>query len=224
MTASATPTKIQVPNDLGEYSRFVSHLLANKTHQEVVPQAVLLFLMQRELKSSKDLDLAKKGLFYGKDHQELERLRTFLQTSAAMQEYRKDIVPLLHSILGLRTEADELLALVVDMLEMACPDLDQNTYVRDKVIDEGGDVLFYLQAALNAVGSSIEEAMQKNRRKLVTRFPNGFTEQQAINPNKQAESKAQSQDRIYSQPQCTFVYCPNTELCRDDPAQCVNPR
>ncbi len=51
---------------------------------------------------------------------------------------------------------------------------------RDKIIKECGDTLWYIAQVLNAVNSSVEEAMKLNIEKLRKRYPDGhFTEKDA---------------------------------------------
>jgi NTP pyrophosphatase (non-canonical NTP hydrolase) len=44
-----------------------------------------------------------------------------------------------------------------------------------KVLDEAGDVCFYLTALLDAAGYTIEDAMRVNVAKLSARYPGGFS-------------------------------------------------
>ncbi|MBO7556309.1 MAG: nucleoside triphosphate pyrophosphohydrolase family protein [Alphaproteobacteria bacterium] len=46
---------------------------------------------------------------------------------------------------------------------------------RQKLIDELGDVCWYLSQAAMALGIGIEEIIEKNMQKIITRYPNGFS-------------------------------------------------
>ena len=46
---------------------------------------------------------------------------------------------------------------------------------RQKLIDELGDVCWYLSQASMALGIGIEEIIEKNMQKIITRYPNGFS-------------------------------------------------
>ena len=46
---------------------------------------------------------------------------------------------------------------------------------RQKLIDELGDVCWYLSQAAMALGIGIEDIIDKNMQKIVTRYPNGFS-------------------------------------------------
>lgn len=81
---------------------------------------------------------------------------------------------LVHYSLGLAGEAGE----IVDTVKKTLRD----GKVLDKVnlVEEAGDILWYLTNLLSAVDSSLEEAMKKNIAKLEARYPEGFTEQAGI--------------------------------------------
>lgn len=49
------------------------------------------------------------------------------------------------------------------------------------LVEETGDILWYLSILLDCVNSSFEEAMRKNIDKLRVRYPNKFTNSEAIN-------------------------------------------
>ena len=80
-----------------------------------------------------------------------------------------------NAVYGLNGESGE----VIDLLkkhEFQGHDLD-----RDKLIDEAGDVAWYLALLASALGVSLEEIMQKNVDKLKKRYPDGFDKDKSIN-------------------------------------------
>lgn len=77
---------------------------------------------------------------------------------------------LLHGALGISGEAGELLDAVKKHV-MYGKELD-----KVNVLEELGDICWYMAIALEAVGSSFEEIMQLNQDKLEKRYPGGFTE------------------------------------------------
>lgn len=94
----------------------------------------------------------------------------------------KRVARLLHGALGLCTEAGE----IQDALKrkvMYGKELDL-TNIKEEV----GDLLWYCALILDEVGSSFEEVMEMNIAKLKKRYPQGFTEQDALNRNLEAES------------------------------------
>ncbi len=118
-----------------------------------------------------------------------ERTRTFINP----EQYRDHIDPemyahmqsrLLHGMLGVCTEAGELQDVIKKHLIYGKP-IDLTN-----VMEECGDVLWYLALILHATGFTMEEAMERNIAKLKARFPDGFTEEKALNRNLDAEADA----------------------------------
>ena len=90
-------------------------------------------------------------------------------------DYASDFDMLRNAVYGLNGESGE----VIDLLkkhEFQGHDLD-----RDKLIDEAGDVAWYLALLASALGVSLEEIMQKNVDKLKKRYPDGFDKDKSIN-------------------------------------------
>lgn len=81
---------------------------------------------------------------------------------------------LLHAQMGLAGEAGELTDAIKKHIFYGKP-LD-----KENVREECGDILWYMALMLNEVGSSFEEVMSMNVSKLKTRYPDGFTEEDAI--------------------------------------------
>ena len=53
----------------------------------------------------------------------------------------------------------------------------------DKLIDELGDVLWYIAEACTGIGVTMEEVAKRNIEKLKKRYPNGFETERSINRN-----------------------------------------
>lgn len=90
-------------------------------------------------------------------------------------DYASDFDMMRNAVYGLNGESGE----VIDLLkkhEFQGHDLD-----RDKLIDEAGDVAWYLALLASALGVSLEEIMQKNVDKLKKRYPDGFDKDKSIN-------------------------------------------
>jgi len=103
-----------------------------------------------------------------------------------------ETVRLFHSFIGLTTEVGELQDLFKKKV------LYGKEIEKDKIVDELGDVMWYLGVACNALGVSLEEVMEKNWKKLSTRYGDKlqFTEQAALNKNKEAEWKAMNDGEV----------------------------
>lgn len=83
---------------------------------------------------------------------------------------------LMHWTIGLTNEAGELAGVVK---KLVCR-RTENTHtavdydLRAKILDEGGDVLWYLSQVGELVGVSIQDMMEHNIRKLKARHPEKF--------------------------------------------------
>ena len=51
---------------------------------------------------------------------------------------------------------------------------------RSHVVEECGDILWYISLTLHAVGSDMESCMKKNVDKLLRRYPDGFSAERSI--------------------------------------------
>lgn len=114
----------------------------------------------------------KKSLGNDRTDQGYQDLAESLVGNVMNGDYRT--LRLVHMALGIAGEAGE----VVDVIKktmMYGKDLD-----KEHVKEECGDMLWYMSNLLHEVGSSFEEVMQMNVDKLAKRYPNGFTEKDAI--------------------------------------------
>lgn len=96
--------------------------------------------------------------------------------------YRKD-AELLHAQLGITTEAGEFADIIKKYL-MYGKEVD-----RVNLIEELGDLTWYIGLAIQAVGSSWGEVFSTNIKKLATRYPERFKEHDAINRDLAKERK-----------------------------------
>lgn len=96
-----------------------------------------------------------------------------------------DNIRLLHAVIGMCTETGELQDAIKRKL-LYGKDLDTTN-----MIEELGDVMWYLGLACNVLGVSLEQVMETNWNKLKTRYGNKleFSENAAINRNKDLERK-----------------------------------
>lgn len=86
-----------------------------------------------------------------------------------------------HAAKGLVTEAAEIEDALKKSLVYGKP-LD-----KVNLVEEAGDVLWYLALLLRTLGSSFEEAMDKNVRKLEVRYGGQFSSQKALTRDLDAE-------------------------------------
>jgi NTP pyrophosphatase (non-canonical NTP hydrolase) len=89
----------------------------------------------------------------------------------------------LHGAIGLVGEAAE----VLDILKKTVyKSVKVDTA---KVVDECGDCLFYLAMILRSVGSSLDEAMTVNNKKLELRYGKTFSTEKFLNIDKTKEAQ-----------------------------------
>ena len=82
---------------------------------------------------------------------------------------------LLDGVLGIGGESGE----VLDVLKKA---LFQGHHLNhEKLIEEVGDVLWYMSLICSSLGYTLEDVAKKNIDKLIERYPNGFSTEASIN-------------------------------------------
>ena len=80
-----------------------------------------------------------------------------------------------NAILGLNGEAGELADLLKKHL------FQGHTLDRNKLIEEGGDLLWYIALLARGLNIELSEMADLNIMKLSTRYPNGFEKERSIN-------------------------------------------
>jgi NTP pyrophosphatase (non-canonical NTP hydrolase) len=168
------------------YSEFVGALASKERHTHLVPHRLFRLIATQALYDQEQLDALKKALFAGKHNHSLEATRKSYAMAPEAEDYPGVNMDLLHGILGLRTEADELLRLTVDARSY-------KTIDPQKVVDEAGDALFYIALQLRAVGKTLDDALDGNVAKLKVRYPEGYNSAvAAAEKNRDAEAAAQA--------------------------------
>lgn len=92
-------------------------------------------------------------------------------------------IRLLHGAMGLTTETGELMDALKKHL-MYGKDID---FIN--IQEECGDLFWYVALIADAVGFTFEDTFEKNIAKLKARYPNKFTEHDALNRNLDRERK-----------------------------------
>jgi NTP pyrophosphatase (non-canonical NTP hydrolase) len=98
-------------------------------------------------------------------------MNMYVYADAALRtarDERTELPPLWYLALGLNGEAGEVADLVKKFERHAKP------FDRQKMIDELGDVLWYLTVTAAAAGTNLVEVAKANVAKLEARYPNGF--------------------------------------------------
>lgn len=104
-----------------------------------------------------------------------EALKTESLDTKAINKRLSENNRLLHSALGVVTEASE----IADQIKKHVfygRELD-----RVNLFEETGDLFWYLAIIADELGFSFEEAMAKNLKKLKARYGNEFSQEKAIN-------------------------------------------
>lgn len=99
-----------------------------------------------------------------------EYQRLALRTASGIEQY--DLI--LNGVMGLNGEAGECIDIVKKHLFQGHP-LDT-----DKLLDELGDVLWYVAITADGIGVPFEDIMQHNIDKLRKRYPDGFDAERSI--------------------------------------------
>ena len=96
----------------------------------------------------------------------------------AYRTSRKDISPedhLMNAMLGLAGEAGECCDLVKKSR------FQDGRRIEEQLIDEAGDVLWYVAELASALGVSMDQIAVHNIEKLKKRYPDGFSEERSLN-------------------------------------------
>lgn len=96
-------------------------------------------------------------------------------------EYNKKSIDLLHAAMGMVTESGEFMDMMKKHIFYGKPQDEVN------LKEEIGDIMWYAAIALEALGSSFDEVMEKNIAKLQARYPEKFTTDKAVNRDLEKE-------------------------------------
>lgn len=169
--------------------------LSPQWHGDMVAKFRLMGALERSINALRELDLIKKTLFYGKDNDlagyhafasgsgvEPVKCGNLPETMALGRESNaEEMANLLHGVIGMATEAGELLELLDGMIKRTRP------FDKANLIEEVGDSKWYM-AILSRVGGFVwGDDERTNINKLRARFPMRFTEYDANNRNLAAE-------------------------------------
>ena len=87
-----------------------------------------------------------------------------------------EVKRVLHASLGITTEAAEISDIVKKFLMYG-----KGHLFDERIQEEIGDLLWYIAILCDVSGLSIENVMKWNIEKLEKRYPNGFSEESAVN-------------------------------------------
>lgn len=157
---------------------------AGTFHTDMVPDTDLINALIIAINALKDLDRIKKALFYRKPLPLDFYMENVLGTVDDGEPLRQQDMFIIHSILGIMTEAGELGEHLVNYIMSEPEDLEG---YKPNLVDETGDVLWYQAMLLRLLGTDFETTAGKNLAKLKARFPDKFEERLAIHRDEAAE-------------------------------------
>ena len=160
------------------YSEFVRSRVKSgeKIAEEMTPHkaAILETRCQRMVLEGDLLDMVKKYVFYNKQNEASDvLLPAKLVDKFPVLQLTKEQSELLHAASGVVTEGTELLDAISKHVFDGQP-LDE-----DNIIEELGDLCFYLEAAMQAIKMKRADIEELNMAKLFERYKDGYSDQQA---------------------------------------------
>lgn len=180
--------------DLKQYQAEAQNTKSNAFYGDAVALNVFIQRVKSAIVALHDLDEIKKALFYGKSYSHLIEGRRLNCNNLQLHNLSDNVdkgIDLLHAIIGKATEAGELLEALYKST------IDNHPIDRTNVMEEIGDGFWYDAIALTAIDehdSGFEQCAALNNAKLRKRFPNKFTETDAINRDLPAERKVLETD------------------------------
>jgi len=155
-------------------------------HDDLVTPSMLIDAIAEVSISAKHVDKIKKALFYGKQDEDL----AFTRQLKADETYGEVDINLIHAILGIYTEAAELLEILDVALRNKDTDMsyEELGQFENDLINEAGDTMWYQALLFKYLGTNFEEVGNLNIAKLRKRFPVKFTEDLAVNRDEAKEN------------------------------------
>lgn len=142
-----------------------------------------------------DLDVLKKKAFYGKGLADAP----FINTDVEYEEI-KPRLNAYHAMLGIATESGEIIERLLHSVSIdnatgiILPELTPEH--KANLIEEMGDIFWYLAILADSLGITFEEIQQLNIDKLKQRFPEKFTQAKAVNRNTKKELEKINQKAV----------------------------
>jgi NTP pyrophosphatase (non-canonical NTP hydrolase) len=138
-------------------------------------------VLKNLVKAGNEVDKLKKALFYGKDIESTFESHYLIEDGYPIfpEGYNWETTvstDIIHAVLGIATEAVELIEALITSLEKDLPLDEVNT------LEELGDVFWYV-ALFNLDNKEFNRVLTKNILKLHVRYPEKFTEDKAVSRN-----------------------------------------
>lgn len=170
--------------NMQEYLDEVMRTVAGETFPDICLPSTIVEAMAIFQAGGACMDAVKKGFYYGKATPKMDEIQRLVPFDHFTFD---DVIDLnsLHGIIGIGSEASELAQLIEDSI------LSKEPVSRDDILDEAGDLMWYLGLLLRSIGTTFEEVAAKNIAKLRARFPEKFTLDDWESRDKAAELAAQ---------------------------------
>jgi NTP pyrophosphatase (non-canonical NTP hydrolase) len=143
--------------------------------EDMVDAMAFLFATSQDISVS--MDQLKKLMFYGKDPKEVElasdEVMEIDEEKVLSRLDSPEMIDILHGVIGIYTEAGELIEALRDYVYKG-KELDIVN-----LSEEIGDIFWYSALIAKHAGKSFEDIQVTNIRKLMQRFPNGFSNEDA---------------------------------------------
>ncbi|KQS84337.1 MazG nucleotide pyrophosphohydrolase domain-containing protein [Rhizobium sp. Leaf383] len=177
--------------DAKTYQAQYSRTLADVFFPDNVNPLFLGLLLAGRKQTADVIDAAKRGLFYG-NTKKLEELGHAGQATNILSIDYDDEPAIIHAVLGLEGEVSEI-------SEAALDDSVSHAERRARVVDESGDVMWYLHLLFDQFDPPITmgEVLAGNIAKLAKRYPDKFTTDAAVNRDLTAEAQVFSGSTIH---------------------------
>lgn len=144
----------------------------------------LILAMAKFILASRQLDAAKSALFYGKTKEvNIDDLTPIIASGGTDGYFDYALIynpQFLHATLGIMSEAGEIGDDVLKALSGRLEDVDN-------IVRESGDIDWFQELLAEAVGVSVYEGRCRNIYRLRQRFPEAFSEADAIARADEAE-------------------------------------
>lgn len=163
-----------------KYTHFVRKLASGKFYPKSVSHMTVLGLLNRAIDTlDNSLDRVKRDVFYGAS-KGFEFKVGYFDPEFTPRQWN-----IFHAIIGILTEAGELAIIAKDMA------FGSGEVNEENLLEELGDLRFYMELAAMNIGASETEVRQANTAKLMERYKDGeFSEDAALNRDKNKEMEA----------------------------------
>lgn len=168
------------------YEALAARTMSHEFHNDKVSAPKLACEVGNLARYLEELDGVKKALFYGKALDAgFFAGETHIDDAmlSAIHPERQKAIDILHCVIGIATEAGELLEALYSAMDSGAQ-LDTVN-----VAEEVGDVQWYCANLVTALDTTLDAVQQTNIAKLQKRYPEKFTAEAALNRDLDGERK-----------------------------------